>query len=283
LSRVEHTLRASEERPRLFSGWSRERPSIINISWDGHERFRSVRRTGLGLAAAALIIGGLYFQFVRVPFSTPLPYIHPSTIAFVNDKVFIVEWFRKALYEHRFQKGFPIQQVENIPNNFLSGVAFSDKYLWTLDAFGKQILQHSLASDHRVLKSFPTPGGRPAGLFWDGTDIWTADLDEKKIYRHFGNDPETVRTEYGFSNFSVTSLYFKENRLWVLDGKSRMMHLCRLEDPLRVVASYDLDPLLKGATPNDFTLRGNTFWLLVENPPQLLRLSEGALKKLKVN
>jgi hypothetical protein len=108
-------------------------------------------------------------------------------------------------------------------------------------------------------------------------------LDEKKIYRHFGNDPETVRTEYGFSNFSVTSLYFKENRLWVLDGKSRMMHLCRLEDPLRVVASYDLDPLLKGATPNDFTLRGNTFWLLVENPPQLLRLSEGALKKLKVN
>jgi hypothetical protein len=87
LSRVEHTLRASEERPRLFSGWSRERPSIINISWDGHERFRSVRRTGLGLAAAALIIGGLYFQFVRVPFATPLPYIHPSTCAPAKKKM----------------------------------------------------------------------------------------------------------------------------------------------------------------------------------------------------
>jgi hypothetical protein len=200
----------------------------------------------------------------------------------VGDKVYIVEWFRKALYEHRFAKGFPIVQVENIPNNFLSGVAFSDKYLWTLDAFGHQFIQHSLGSDHRVLKSFPTPGSKPAGLYWDGTDIWSADLGEKKIYRHFGTDPESIKAEYGFTNFAVTSLYFKLNRLWVLDGKSRMIHLCRLEDPLRVIATYDLDPLLKGATPNDFTMRGNTIWLLTENPPQLLRLSERSLKKLAV-
>ncbi len=283
LSRVERSLHSSEERSRIFSGWRMERPSIINIGWDGsHETLRRWRGLGLAAAAALLIIGGAYSHFFRIADVTPLPYIHPSTIAFVDDKAYIVEWFRKALYEHRLEKDFPINQVENIPNNFLSGVAFSDKHLWTLDAFGKQFLQHSLSGDHRVLKSFPTPADKPAGLYFDGTDIWSADLSEKKIYRHHAADPESIKMEYGFANFNVTSLYFKQNRLWVLDGKSRMVYQCRLEDPLRVVATYDLDPVLKGATPNDFTMRGDTLWLLTENPPQLMRLSEGKLKKLAV-
>jgi hypothetical protein len=180
LSRVERTLTSGEERP-FLSGWRRERPSIINIGWDASPtRYNALRKKILIAAAVALSALAIYTHFLRVPTTTPLPYIHPSTIAFVGDKVYIVEWFRKALYEHRFAKGFPIVQVENIPNNFLSGVAFSDKYLWTLDAFGHQFIQHSLGSDHRVLKSFPTPGSKPAGLYWDGTDIWSADLGEKK-------------------------------------------------------------------------------------------------------
>lgn len=271
MSRVENTLRITEEKPRFFST-HRHRPSIINIPWNDRERYGGAFKL-LGVVAVLLLAGFVfYMEAVRIDDRTSLPYIHPSTIVFADEKIYIVEWFRKVLYHHSYKKGLPIEQVENIPNNFLSGVAFSDKHLWTLDAFNHQLLQHSLGSDHRVLKTFPTPGPQPAGLFWDGADLWSSDLEKKKIYRHHGADPESIKAEYAFTDFNASALYYKENRLWILDAKSRMVYLCRLEDPLRRIATYDLDPFLKGASPTNFTMKDGQFWLLTENPPQLLRL-----------
>jgi hypothetical protein len=278
-SRMEHLLERVERT--LHPGSAFRRPSIINISWQPFYH----RRHAWLMTAGALLLGAafLIYMVAQSPKAIALPYTHPSTLVFASDRVYIIDWFRKVLYQHSYKTDLPILQVENIPNNFITGCALSDKYLWTLDGFNHQILQHSLANDHRVLKQFPSPGKKPAGLFWDGSDLWSSDEDEKKIYRHYGTDPETIKNEYSFSGLNITSLYYRENRLWILDGKSRMVYLFRLEDPLRALATYDLDPLLNGATPTDFMLKDGKFWMLTEGPPQLLRFSRRSLDKLKAN
>ena len=183
-----------------------------------------------------------------------------------------MDWFRKILFVHKNDSALTIKSVEALPNNLATGIAMSDKTLWTLDSLDLKLNLHTVTVDHQVTSSVAAPDTRPVGLFFDGTDLWSADQDAYKLFRHRGNDVEEIRDTFPLPDSTVTSFLLKKTQLWILDGKSRLVTVYRLQKPLLKLASYDLDPLMKQATPTGMALDGNTLLVVTENPASLLRI-----------
>jgi hypothetical protein len=283
LQRVERTLRDAEKKPRglSFSDW--DKPRIVNVSWFSfRERMR--RRFFIVLPVVGLVAFGVWFGLLknRVATVTDLPYPHPSCLDITNGKVYIVDWFRKALFVHEFKAGLPLLSVENLPNNFVTGLAFNNKSFWTLDGFSQKIIEHAFSNEHRVMGSVPSPGKKSVGLLWDGTDLWTADLEGKKLYRLYGNDISTIRNQYTLPAGSATAFYLKNNRLWLLDGLSREIVIYRLQEPLRQLTVYDLDPFLRGGSPTGIYVEEKKIWVLTDGPSRLIQIPIRTLEKMRL-
>lgn len=280
IARVEKTLQMADRETGLFSGFGRRRPSIINASWFPL-RQRLSRLMGPFLFIATVSAAAAYFIFAPITFptQTSLPYTHVAGPVFADGKVYLVDWFRKTLYVHSARRGMPIVSVETMPNNFVTGLAISNSYIWTADGLGRSILQHATTPDHRVSLKVDSPGAKPVGLFWDGNSLWSADAETKTLYRHQGNDIEIVNDQYAVPEAGITAFVLKENRVWLLDGKSRRINVYRLEDPLRLLATFDLDPFLKGANPVGITMNNDDLWVSTEDPPALIRVSRRRLER----
>jgi hypothetical protein len=69
--------------------------------------------------------------------------------------------------------------------------------------------------------------------------------------------------------------------LWLLDGKSRLANVYRLQKPLLQLGSFDLDPFVKTATPTGFAMIDKQMWVATENPAQLIRIPISRLRKSK--
>jgi hypothetical protein len=256
------------------------KPAIISISLNA-DVVRKTARTGLRLIliGAALTGAFLTYSFFHLAAVTALPYAHTLGPVVAGDRIYVMDWFRKALYVHSPRRGAPIVSVENMPGHLATGLAMSDKAIWTVDGFEKKIHKHVLTLDHQIVASVATPGSTPYGLYFDGTDLWSADRSEKVLYRHRGNDLADIREEYSIPNGVVTALSIRNNRAWVLDGKSREVTVYRLQAPLQPLASFDLDPFLKGSLPTGLFVEGKKVWLVTESPSLLIRIPLSKLEK----
>lgn len=277
---VEDELRRMQDKPQLpFSGFSK--PTIAR----GTARpffANTIKNETRGLAVGLfLLIAGMAYSYLNAVTTVRLPYTHTLGPIVVNNQVYIMDWFRKALYIHGDAMGLPILSVEFLPNDLATGFALSDKTVWSIDSFNAKILLHNTSPDHQVNNSVSTPETKPVGLFFDGTDLWSADQDSKKLYRHRGNDVEEIRDTYQLPDMTITAFAFQRNRLWVLDGKARLIRVFRLQKPMLEMGVYDLDPFLKGATPTGFTMKGRRVWLVTENPANLVTIPMFRLKHSK--
>lgn len=278
LAHVEKEIQ-TQIKPKGFSFLSGMRPPIINIPMHSPKVF-----SFKSLILALMLITGAattwFFSSYRISAVTELPYAHATGPIIADGKIYIADWFRKAIYVHAMKKGLPIVSVENVPNNFITGFAISDSGLWTVDGFDNQILLHTNSLDHRMVKKSPTPEKKPVGIFWDGTDVWTADNISQKIYRHRDNDLQDIRDVYAFpEKTTVAGFQLKDNRLWVLDGNSREIVVYRLQQPLKKLAAFDLDPFLEGATPTGMAIEGKNIWAVTINPTKAIRISRNKLEK----
>ena len=197
LDTVERTLRSTNRFARRF--WA---------PWKTNQTISQMAFVFCFSRRARLLGVGNLLDFFRVADITPLPYVHPSTLVFAEDQMYVIDWFRKVLYHHDARKGLPITLVENIPNNFISGCAISEKFLFTLDGFRPSIAARFGRRSH-VIKQFPTPvDGR---LVSSNEIVLVGDEEERKF--HIGADTETNKSEYRLPDVTVTSLYYFKNRL----------------------------------------------------------------------
>ncbi len=279
LARVERELGQSGK-TRPFSFFEDIRPTIINVPSRSIAAFFKKLFVILSLTAILGSIGYMFFLYpLTLGSQTPLPYSHASGILKHGNQLYVADWFRKALYVHSFKRDLPIVAVENIPNSFITGLAVSEKNLWTLDGFENKILRHTITEDHQVVEKYPAPGSKPAGAFWDGFDLWTADNQTKLLYQHKITDIETPFNQYRFPNMTVTSFFLDNNRVWALDGETRELFVLRLQDPLKVLATYDLDSFLKGAFPTGVALNQKSVLLTTNKPSRIIKISIKDLQK----
>jgi hypothetical protein len=131
------------------------------------------------------------------------------------------------------------------------------------------------------MSTVPSPDKKPVGLFYDGLDLWSADQEAKKLYRHRGNDIEDIRDTFPLPEIVTTAFVFYNNRLWLLDGKARLVNVYRLQKPLLQLASLDLDPFVKNAIPTGFAIEGKGIYVLTENPSAFVRVPLSRLKQSK--
>lgn len=283
MARVQRELHESDLKSKKFS-LGGAKPRLINMSWQPDFMDMSRRWKALGkLAVAVLVMGSIYSFVTGLPKTTKLPYSRTLGPVVMDGHVYIMDWFRKGLFVHKLSFGLPIVSVENVPSNLSTGLALSNKFLYTCDGVGKTISRHNLSSDHDVAGSLEAPGDRPVGLYFDGMDLWSGDPITRRIYRHRGNELEDIREEYPVPDeVNLASFFLFKNRVWILDGKSRLLHIYRLQKPLKPLASVDLDRFLKGATPTGAALSKGKIFLVTENPSTLVQIPVRTLKKSAV-
>lgn len=282
LSRVEEELRHVDRKGPKVPFFGSEGTGL-GLPWKPSWKQRLLvewKKTLLGLMGA-ICIGSAFYYFFTSPRLIDLPYGHTLGPVIIGDKIYISDWFRKALYVHQLKRGLPLLSVENLPNSFATGLAFDAKSVWTMDSIERKFLKHALTADHQVNASFDTPGKKPMGLFHDGTDLWSADLEEKKLYQHRGNDIEDIKDEFVIPDITLGALAMRNNRVWILDSNSRELSVHRLQKPLKPLGAFDLDPFLKGATPTGFSFQGKDVWILTENPSRLIRVPLRKIEKSK--
>ncbi len=279
LARVESELRKTD-RAHQTSIFDEFRPTIINV---GHRSFKTfVRRCLLSLGILA-VLGGLVFQFVvffmTLAPQTPLPYSHATGGVMQNGKIYMADWFRKALYVHQLKRNLPIVAIENIPNNFITGLAITDKNVWTLDAFENKICRHALTEDHQVIEKYPTPGTKPVGLYWDGMDLWSADNTTHLLYRHHITDIESPTEQFEFPQMTVAGFVIHHNRVLALDGETRELTLFRLQNPLKALEVVDLDQYLLGSKPTGLVLTKTAVLVITNRPAQVVHIPLSRIKQ----
>ncbi len=229
-------------------------------------------QTFFRLVVVTAAIGIAFWFAVWRVVQTPLPYSHTLGPVMFHQRIYIMDWFRKILFTHKDDAGLTIIAVEALPNNLATGMALSEKTLWTLDGLDLKLNLHAPTLDHQVLSAIAAPQTKPVGLFFDGTDLWSADQDALKLFKHRGNDVEEIRDNFPLPDLTITSFFLDRNQLWILDGKSRLINVYRLQKPLLKLASYDLDSLIEKATPTGFALEGRTLLITTENPSSLIRV-----------
>lgn len=274
VSRVANELRAMDSRTRHGVG-APERLALPAPA----ARPRLWRKIIAPLLASTLILAAVIG--LRMPEWTPLPYARTGAIAVVGGKIYVADWFRKTLYTHAAKRGAPILAVEPLPVGLIAGLQPKGDDLWTIDGLSHEILRHAMTSDHQITERFPAPDAKPAGLVFDHEDLWVAGLESKTLFRLRADDPTDVRDRLDFPVTTVTAMQMQNKRLWVLDGKARELTVFRLQKPLKALATFDLDPFLRGATPTGLSLSGATAWIVTENPSAIVRVSLSRIKKSK--
>jgi len=232
----------------------------------------------LGLSTAVAIAAVLSW---RMPEWTPLPYARTGGIAAANGKLYVADWLRKTLYVHAIKRGAPISAVEALPVGLVAGFQPTGDALWTVDGLTHEILRHTMTPDHVVTDRFPAPDPKPAGLVLDRDDLWVAGLESRTLYRLRADDPTDIRDRFEFPAANVTAMQMQSKRLWMLDGKARELTVFRIQKPLKALATFDLDPFLRGSTPTGLSLRGSTAWIVTENPSAIVRVPLSKIKKSK--
>lgn len=280
MGELEKEMRRADHASKRFSPFARPSMESMQLGWKPTLNFRLKKYAPWAAGVMMVISAGAFFSSSRVQIDT-LPYTHTLGPLVAKDKIYILDWFRKSMYVHKDASGLPILSVEPVANNLATGIAMSEKTMWTLDGLDRKILLHTTTPEHQVTSDVETQGTKPTGLFYDGLDLWSADDAAKRLYRHRGNDIEDIRDSFPMPDITVTGFGFYNNRFWILDGKSRLINVYRLQKPMLQLGSFDLDPFVKGATPTGFTISGKKILIVTENPVSLIRIPLSRLKKSK--
>lgn len=275
LARAEKLLRPREKKTAIPLWQSSHGSDFV---YESQSRLRRMVRLPSFWLALLAVVGLSSYIFLRTPAPVSLPYSHTAGLVVTPQKIYVVDWLRKALFVHRNSLGFPLISVENMPNDFLAGLAITKSKVVSLNSFSMQVVEHDTSPEHLVTDHHVAPGTQASAMYYDGNDLWMADDGGKKLFQFHGLDAGETKEEFHFAGIAVTGLVVEEGRVWILSKKSRTLTLFRLEDPLRQLAVYDLDPILKGAAPTAIDIKGKTLWLTTETPATLRRVPLRSLK-----
>ncbi len=276
LARVERLLKPRDSKFTI--------PLWKSSSGDIYERgskWSHYSRHPLTWFALLLTLSASAYLFFRTPPPIALPYPHTSGLVVGDEKIYIVDWLRKSMFVHKKDGDLSLLSVENMPNDFLAGLAIAKNKVVSLNSFSSQILIHDTSPEHLIVDKQSAPGTQAVGMYFDGLDLWTIDEGAKKLTQYRGLDAGEVKEEFNFAGSATTGLVVENGRVWILSKKSRSLSLFRLEDPLRHLAVYDLDPLLQGAVPTSFDIKEKNLWLTTESPATLRKTPLRTLTKNK--
>lgn len=283
---VQKALKKIEKKSRHLSTISFDKPSVINMptySYSYHPWYRRIFPWLAGLCLITSAMAAYWFFVLAIPPYTKLPYTHTTGLLINNSELRAVDWFRKALYVHSMRKGFPIVSVENLPNPFVAGFCITNKALFSLDGMNQNILEHSLQPDHRVMNEFAFPDRKFVGLGWDENDLWTFDQKEKMLIEFKKTDFGEIKNQYAAPHIETTAFQIMNNRVWILSGNTRELLIYRLQNPLRLLQSYDLDPFITKGSPTGFAVDKKTVWVMTDDPAGIIKIPRSDLQKTTSN
>ncbi len=225
--------------------------TVVKVQRDKKERVRIERET---------------FQSER---QFPLPYSHPSSIAFQGNYFWIADWYAQSIYKHEpDRQGFVMLAVYHLSDLNPLAIAWQDEDLWVLSANHK-IQRYAAGQKLKLLQSARTPANNPSGMTYDGRNLWTADAGTKKLYRHLMDKNLTVEAQFDYPG-TPAALFCEGTTLWSLDAEqNRLVRHKVTRDKMtadKFVPMERSDLKRVGAT-----FDGERFWTLSEKPPLAIR------------
>lgn len=271
---LERSAKSVERLPVL----DRSNEAIINAAWKPvkTKRLPFIGRLWPLLLLAAVCTAGLFYYF-HVPSVTPLPYSHAFGLYRDGNKFYVVDWFRQTLYVHEKRRGFPIVSVEAFPNKFVTGFTRRPNGFLSINGMTGEFYEHAQTEDHRVLTTKELSSPNPGGLTFDGRNVWMADNGKKIVFKIHGGDLDEVLDKYRFDRGPISGMTLYEGRLWALNSETREITVYRIENPLRVLAVFDLDPFINGGKPTGISVADRLVWIVTESPSQILKISKKRL------
>ena len=168
-----------------------------------------------------------------------MPYTNPVALAFIDNNIWIADWFSQAIYVHDVHKReLVLKKTYYLPDIHLTGMAVLNNAVYTADSWAHVLRKHRLDDHLSVLFTVPSPGAAPCSLFWDGKYLWSCDLSTGKIYQHQADDRLTVVASYSSPGNAPVGFYKDDRYAWSMDAKTRKLYQRRLDNQLSIVATY---------------------------------------------
>lgn len=199
----------------------------------------------------------------------PLPYSHPSAIAFQENYFWISDWYAQSIYKHEPDRnGFVMLAVYHLSDVNPVAIAWAESHLWVLSA-GHKILKYAVSEKLKLRQSARSPGNNPSGMAFDGKYLWTSDTGTRKVYRHVLDDRLTVEAEFDYPGTPV-ALFCDGNVLWSLDSAANRLIRHRVEQG-KLIAEESIQVSRPELKRVGATFDGERFWTLSEQPPLAIR------------
>jgi len=239
---------------------------------------RPVSKVLIALLGAAVLM--TLWHFSRARDAYPVPYSNPAGLAFIDQNLWVADWFSQAIYVHEVRKrDLPLKRTYYLPEVHLTGMAVTSNAVYTADSWAHVLRKHRLDDHLSVLFTVPSPGPSPCSLFWDGKYLWSCDLTTGKIYQHQADDRLTVVASFTSPGKAPVGFFKDDNYAWSMDAKTRMIYERRLDNQLSILGAYQLPEWEEGSAPlASFTWSGNDLWftrtgkgLIYRRPRKLLQ------------
>ncbi len=227
---------------------------------------------------------GILWYFVTPRANYPVPYSNPAALVFMDQNLWVADWFSQAIYVHEVRKhDLPLKRTYYLPDIHLTGMAVTANAVYTADAWAHVLRKHRLDDHLSVIFTAASPGPAPCSLFWDGKYLWSCDLSTGKIYQHQADDRLTVVASFASPGQAPVGFFKDERYGWSMDAKTRKIYERRLDNQLTIVKAYQLPEWEEGVAPlASFTWRNDDLWFTRTGKGFIYRRSKKKLHEVKM-
>lgn len=121
---------------------------------------------------------------------TPLPFRHPTGIAWDGKNLWVADRKTDRLYRCDLMTGAVVDSIES-PGYFPSGLAWDGKLLWSTDPGEQKIYATDVASG-RTVETLDAPSSSVTGIAAEGGFLWICDNAEDRISKIDPGDGTTI-------------------------------------------------------------------------------------------
>lgn len=235
------------------------------------------------LPALGVLAVGLLWYYTTARLNYPVPYSNPAALEFIDENLWVADWFSQAIYVHEVRKhDLPLKKTYYLPDVHLTGMAVTNNAVYTADSWAHVLRKHRLDDHLSVVFTVSSPGPAPCSLFWDGKYLWSCDLSTGKIYQHQADDRLTVVASYASPGQAPVGFFKDERYAWSMDAKTRKLYERRLDNQLTIVKAYQLPEWEEGVAPlASFTWWNDNLWFTRTGKGFIYRRPKKKLSEVK--
>ncbi|MDD5658147.1 MAG: hypothetical protein PHF00_12930 [Elusimicrobia bacterium] len=215
-----------------------------------------------GVALAAAGLAARLWPAARPPARDyPVPFSHPSAMAWQDGTLWVADWAEAALFRLRPRgEELVVERKHPLPGARVSGLAVIDGFLYLADARNGVIEKRRLDDALTLEQSWPLTTGNVSALAWNGDSLYAAFSRPGRISRLSLEESLPVAGTF-FASPAVVGLAFQDGRLWSADGERRLFLRHRADEALSLEDAYGLPELDAGTRPLAcFTIQDGELW-----------------------